>query len=171
MKHKIAFFIVILFLLGTVNLQATSLVKVAYVDVSQVFDQFSETKKITNILNKEIEAKKKEIERKQKEIEKLEKELEGAIMLNEKEKARREAVIEQKKLDLQEFANEVKSSLLKKEQEQTQRIIGIIYEVIKDIAIKEGISMVVDKSVVLYGIEGINLTQDVIEILNKKKID
>lgn len=168
MKHKIASFVVIL-LLGTVNLHAASLVKIAYVDISQVFDQFSETKKITNVLNKEIETKKEEIEKRQKKIEKLEKELKEAIMLSEQERAKREAIIEQEKLNLQKFADETKSNLLREEQEQTQRIIKIIYGVVKDIAVKEGISIVVDKSVVLYGIDEIDLTQEVIDILNKRK--
>ncbi|MDI6785339.1 MAG: OmpH family outer membrane protein [bacterium] len=175
MKYRFASFVVIFFLLGivnilgVVNINATSLTKIAYVDIAQVFDQFKETKRVTGILNDEIKSKKTEIEKKQKEIEKLERELKEAIMLSEQEKAKREAVIKQKKLAIQKFADTIKSGLLKEEQDQTQRIIKIIYEVIEDIAVKEGVSIVVDKSMVLYGIEEINLTQKVIDILNKKQ--
>lgn len=165
--RKIIFLVVFLLFVGVVNLNATSLMSIAYVDVSSVFDQFTETKKITAMLNKKIESKKEEIEKKQKEIEGKEKELKEAIMLSEQEKTKREAVIEQEKLALQEFANKVKSDLVKEEQEQTQRIIKVIYKVIEDIAVKEGISIVIDKSVVLYGVDEIDLTQKVINTLNK----
>jgi outer membrane protein len=167
-KIKKILLILILLFIG-IRLEAASLIKVAYVDISQVFDQFKETKIVTNKLNKEIEAEKKEIDRRQKEIEKLEKQLKEAIMLSEQEKARREAVILQKKKELQDYANKVKTDLLKKEQEQTQRIIKIIYGVIENIAVKEGISLVVDKSMVLFGTEEIDLTQRVIDILNRRK--
>ncbi|MBU0900196.1 OmpH family outer membrane protein, partial [bacterium] len=62
-----------------------------------------------------------------------------------------------------------RNSLLKKEQEQTQKIVKAISKVIENIAIKEDINLVLDKSVVLYGVDEIDLTQRIIEILNKKK--
>ncbi|MBU0599210.1 OmpH family outer membrane protein, partial [bacterium] len=87
----------------------------------------------------------------------------------EKEKNKREIVINQKKEELQKFADEARNSLLKKEQEQTQKIVKAISKVIENIAIKEDINLVLDKSVVLYGVDEIDLTQRIIEILNKKK--
>ncbi|MBU1154033.1 OmpH family outer membrane protein [bacterium] len=158
----------ILLLLLVSNLQADS-IKIAYVDMTQVFDQILETKTVTEALSKEVEDKREEISKRQKEIEKTEKELKEAIMLNEKEKNKREIVINQKKEELQKFADEARNSLLKKEQEQTQKIVKAISKVIENIAIKEDINLVLDKSVVLYGIDEIDLTQKIIEILNKKK--
>jgi outer membrane protein len=167
MKEKIILLLVLL-LFGAPAFCAT-IIKIGVVDITRVFDEYPETKKATQALNKEYEEQKVKIGEFQDEILKLEDELKTNIMLSEEEKERRKAVIERKKKELQELRTQAEQKLLEKERKLTRKIIEKIYTAIKHLAEEKGISLVVDKAGVLFSSPELDLTEEVINRLSKER--
>jgi outer membrane protein len=141
--------------------------KIGFVDVAKVFDEYPETKKATDLLNREIEARRTKISAFQLEIEKLEKEIEK---VKDKEMiAEKKALLKRKREEMRDYAQEARTYLLKREQELTKKIVEKIYEAIKKVAIKEGVSLVMEKGTLLYGVPELDLTENVIKLLKGEK--
>jgi outer membrane protein len=164
MKGKIILFLLFVFL-GSHAFCAT-LIKIGVVDITRVFDEYPETKKATQALNKEYEEQKVRIDVLQDEITRLEDELKN-IMLSEEERERKKAMIEQKRKKLQELTTQAEQELLEKERKLTRKIIKKIYKAIKHLAEEKGISIVVDKAGVLFSSPELDLTEEVINRLSK----
>ncbi len=74
-----------------------------------------------------------------------------------------------KKEELDDMVKEGEKEILKKEKEIKYQILGKIYDVIREIAKKEGYTVVLDKSNVLYSEKSADdLTEKVIKKLNKE---
>jgi outer membrane protein len=138
-------------------------IRIGFVDVSKAFDEYPETKRATDILNKEIEARRVKISSFQSEIERLEGEIEG--LRDEEARTKKKALLEEKRRELREYAGDARTYLAKREQELTKEIVNKIYEAIKKVAAERKVSIVVEKNTILYGAPDLDLTEDVIKVL------
>lgn len=142
---------------------ATGNIRIGFVDVSKVFDEYPETKKATEVLNKEIEVREAKIGSLQSEITQIEKEIQG--LENEKAVEKKRAILEEKKRELKEYADDARRYLIEREQELTKAILEKIYEAIRKVAAKKKLSMVLEKKTILYGAKDLDLTSEVIKVL------
>ena len=85
-------------------------------------------------------------------------EIDSAIREKENELARKEA-------EFKGLQRQVERELLDYESQRTQIILGKIYQVMRELALSEGISVVVDKRSILYGQSAVDLTDKLIKKL------
>ncbi len=150
--------------------KAEDLAKVGYVDMDRVFDEYTETQKASQELNKEINARRKEITKLENEITSLKEELNTQeALLSKEERLKRAQEINQKIFDLQKYVRDVEMDLARKEETMTKKLITAILSVIKKVGEKEEYTLILRKDSILYGGEGMDLTDEVIKVLNKGK--
>ncbi|MCX7704724.1 MAG: OmpH family outer membrane protein [bacterium] len=144
--------------------------KVGYVNIEMVFDQYKKTAESRDEFDKERENQQKEIVKKQEELRKAQELYEKQKdVLKPEEKKKSEEEIQ--KLQ-QEFYNFVGSANQKLEEKKNQLIEARLKEIqdaIKDFAIKEKYDFILNSQAVFYGPEGSDITQQVINFLNKEK--
>jgi len=140
--------------------------KIGYVDLSSLFDKYHKTIEY----DKNLEVKHNEFETQSKE--KLEKirEAQGKLAaLKEKEKAKLEEEIEKMKEELLEFDRQIKTDLTKVRNEKIREILLEIEKVVSDYAAKEKFSVILNDRVLIYGDETLDVTQEILTILNEEK--
>ena len=158
---------VLIFLLGLKG-QAADLNRVGYVDIDRVFSEYTETQKAKQELNKETTTRRKEITKLENEITTLEEELNAQeLLLSKEERLKRAQEINQKILDLQKYVKDVQMDLVRKEDIITRKLFTEMTNAIKRVGEKEGYALILRKDSLLYGEEGMELTDKVIKVLNK----
>lgn len=143
--------------------------KIGYVDIARIFDQYQKTDIATEKLKKEIEEKRKVIEKRKENINLLKEKLKSqAVVISEEEKSRMEEEVEAKVKELKDIAEKSNRDLRQKEQELVRDILKDIEETIKIYGKDNGYDFILDKREVLYGSEAMDLTEEIINIINKK---
>ena len=144
--------------------------KIGFVEVKQVFDECTATQQATLSLKKQIELRQAGLQKEQEEIGNLQTELrDKEVVLSESEKDKRKKEIEARISALQKEADAAKEEITAEERDLTNTIIDSIKEVITDIAKTEGFGLVLEKNSILYAESATDLTERVVEKLNKKQ--
>lgn len=141
--------------------------KVGYVLMAKVFDEYYKTKDSEKALGEK--GKTKEAERK-KMIDELKKMKDDQALLSDKAKAEKQVAIDSKLKALQDFDMKTRDELLKERNDMLSGIMGDITKVITDYSKAEGYDVVLnsDPRVMLYGSEGMDITATILAKLNKK---
>jgi outer membrane protein len=138
-------------------------IKMGYVDLSRLFDEYHKTKSY----DKELEAQHKEFEKNSKEkVEKIREEQGKLALLKEENKKDVEDNIEKMNAALVEYDRQLKTDLTKQRNEKIREILLEIENVVSDYAVEEGYSVILNDRVLIYGDKSFNLTEQVLEILN-----
>jgi outer membrane protein len=139
---------------------------IGYVDLSRLFDEYYKTKEYDEVL----ESKHNEFTEKVKEKVEEIKEAEGKMaIMNESKKAEMEGQIQDMRTELEEFDKQEKMNLTKERNEKIREILLEIEKVISEYAEQENYSIILNDRVLIYGAETLNLTEDVLKILNDKE--
>ena len=77
--------------------------------------------------------------------------------------------IAQDQAALKQDESSIEKNLLNLENRETQGLLGKIYKVIREVATESGVSVVVDKSQILYGHNAVDLTDKVLKRLKVLK--
>lgn len=170
-SNMMVLFVVGLFLVmaSTVSAQQVAPKKIAFMDLSKVFDNYEKTKESDTTLEAEHAAYEKE--RNQK-IEKLQEAQGKLALLKEEEKAKAEADVEKMREDIIAFDNAKKTDLTKKRDEKIREILLEIEKVVTDYAKKEKYDLILNDRVLVYGDPAMDVTEPIMTILNsgyKKK--
>lgn len=164
--YKIAAILVFMFLLsGAGNIFAESQGKIGYIDLSRSFDEYKKTKDFDKELESKGDMKQQEREKVVQEIRKMREELE---LMNKSAREKKEADIEAKIKSLQDFDQEAKTDLTKERDNMVKDILKEMSDVIKEYGEKNGYSIILNDRVLLYGDSGMDLTNEIIKILNDK---
>jgi outer membrane protein len=139
--------------------------KFGYVDFIKVFNNYKKTIEAEKDLEKKGEKKQKERERIVTQIRKLKDKFELA---SDAEKENLQKEINEKIVELQTFDKEASQELLKEKDDAAKVIIKEFDELVKEIGEKEGYTIIFDERVILYGQESYDLTDRVLEELNKR---
>jgi outer membrane protein len=143
--------------------------KIAFVDFERAGNECDEGKAANAALMKVQEEKMKPVKDKQVEFENLRAEFEKqqAVLSNEAK--------QQKGMDLQKKNDELQQMYMQAQQELQQKNIELIRvlgdhvsQVVKEIAEKEGIQMVINKSALVYAPDAMDLTNEVIRKANAR---
>ncbi len=138
--------------------------KLAYVDLSQLFDGYDKAKEYDKILDKEQKVYEKEREAKLEEVKKLQERL---SLLSEEERQAQRSKLEEKITQLQEFDRSSTQDLRKHRDEKVQEIFKDINDIIDNYAKKQGITFVLDKRALIYINNNLDITKQILKILNK----
>lgn len=168
--------VVLLFLCGLVLSAAQTgkdpqkTLKVGYVNLELVFDQYSKTAESRNEFDKERESQQKEIAKKQEELRKAQELYEKQKdLLKPEEKKKSEEEIQRMQQDFYNFVGMANQKLEEKKNQLIEARLKEIQDAIKDFAIKEKYDFILNSQAVFYGPEGSDITQQVVKFLNKEK--
>ena len=166
MNRKIAAgFLAALMMLG-LSLPAFAVeMKVAYVDVGEVFDNYQRTKDQDLVLKTAGEAKEKERNDMMAKIRSMEDEL--ALLSADARAAKQEQLIE-KKRQLEDFDRTVRQQLAEQRDKVVREIFQEIDVIVQDLSAKGGYDMVFNKRVLLAQKKSFDITAQVSAELAKK---
>ena len=168
MVLAVAFMFVAGLLIGGVAEKAYAKeVKMGYVFMAKVFDEYYKTKDSEKVLSEKGTAK--EVERK-KMIDELKKMKDEQALLSDKAKVEKQAALDIKVKALQDFDLKTRDELMKQRNDLLGGIMADINKVIGDYAKAEGYDVVLnsDPRVMLYGADGMDITATILAKLNKK---
>lgn len=158
-------------LLMTFSLSAAA-EKIGLVDMSKAIQSSAEGQKAKKELEGEFNKKKKELEKKEADIKKMGEDLEKkALVLSDDVKAKKQQELQMEMRKYQEVVAKSQMEIQKRERDLTQPIITKMRKLIEDIAKKESLTMVLEKSeqLVLFSEKGVDLTERVIKEYDAKK--
>jgi len=139
-------------------------VKIGFVDLSRSFDEYQKTKDFDRNLEKTGDIKQQQREKLVKDIRKMRDEIE---LMNEKARQKKEDDIEAKIRSLQEFDQDAKMELTKERDDMVREILKEINTVIEEYGKTHAYSIILNDRVLLYGQKIHDVTDSIIDLLNK----
>jgi len=146
--------------------------KIGFVDLQKALNMSTAGQKAKEEISTKFKSYQDDINKRQEELKKLKEDLEKqSILLSEEARAQKERDFQRKVKDFQRFAKDVEEELQQKDAYHTRQILEELEGIIKDIGKKGGYTMILERteSSVLYGDDSVDLTDQVIEVLNGKK--
>jgi len=137
--------------------------KIAFVDLSKVFDGYQKTKEFDAVLQTEGEAFQKERDAMVRKIQDAQSKLD---LMKDPQKAAMQADIEKQKNDVLAYDKEKRTQLAKRRDDKVREILAEIQNIVSDLAKKEGYTYVLNDRVMIYGEGQFNLTDRVLKALN-----
>jgi outer membrane protein len=137
--------------------------KIAYVDLGKVFDNYQKTKEFDAVLQSEGEAFQKERDAMVQKIQDAQSKLD---LMKDTEKAAMQADIEKQKNDVVAYDKEKRTALAKRRDDKVREILTEIQGVTSTIAKNEGYTFVLNDRVMIYGDPQFNITDEVMKNLN-----
>ncbi len=164
-RKMIAGFLAMLMMPGLSLPAFAAELKVAYVDVGEVFDNYQKTKDQDLVLKTAGEAKEKERNDMTTKIRSMEDEL--ALLAADARVAKQEQLIE-KKRQLEDFDRSIRQQLAEQRDKVVREIFQEIDVVVQDLSVKGGYDMVFNKRVLLAQKKNFDMTAQVSAELAKK---
>ena len=164
-KKMITGFVAVLIMLGLSLPAFAAELKVAYVDVGEVFDNYQKTKDQDLVLKTAGEAKEKERNEMATKIRSMEDEL--ALLAADARAAKQEQLIE-KKRQLEDFDRNVRQQLAEQRDKVVREIFQEIDVIVQDLSAKGGYDMIFNKRVLLAQKKSFDITAQVSAELAKK---
>lgn len=169
MKNLVSKFVIVVFLiticLGLFNVAYAAGEKIAYMDLSKVFDDYNKTKDFDKQLESKGNVKQGERDKLVAEIKKLKDEMD---LMSDKGKEAKQRAIDEKIKKLQDFDRETKDALRKERDDMVRQILKEIKDVVEEFGKKEGYVLILDNRAILYGTEGDNLSDKILSTLNAR---
>jgi outer membrane protein len=138
--------------------------KIGYVDLAKVFDEYKKTKDSEKVLEEKGKSKEAERNRLVDEVKKLKDE---QALLSEKAKAEKQGAIDMKIKALQDYDSKARNELIKDRNDMLGGIMKDIEKIVNDYAKASGYDVVLNSRMLLYGAEQYDLTAEVLSRLNK----
>ena len=138
--------------------------KFVYVDLSRIFSEYAKTKDYDKVLGDKENAYNTERDKKVNEVKSFQDKMN---LLSEKEKAAKKTDLEEKVKSLQEFDRQKQTDLRKEQDEKMKEILKDIQEAVKKYSEKEGFTLVFNDRVLVYEAKNLDITDKIVEILNK----
>jgi len=165
MKRFLVFALISIFLFFISGLAiAESQGKIGFIDLSRAFDEYQKTKDFDKELEKKGDVKQDEREKLVQEVRKMREELE---LMNKTAREKKEVDIEARIKTLQDFDQEAKNDLIKERDNMVSDILKEMNDVIKTYGEKERYSIILNDKVLLYGDKSMDITGEIIKILNE----
>lgn len=151
-------------------------VKIGYIDSGRILQEYKGIAELQSQYEKEVREWQRKAEEMRREIEQMQRELEAqSIMLSEEARLRRIKEIEEKQREYEQFLQEIwgPEGLAKKRNEEIMRpLIEKIQNILQTIGENEGFTVILDiaSGAVVYAKEGLDLTDRVLEELNREYV-
>jgi len=135
-----------------------------YVDLSRLFSEYNKTKEYDKTLSEKERVYGVERDKKVADVKQFQ---DRINLLSEKDKEAKKQDLESKIKNLQEFDRQQQTDLRKEQNEKMKEILKDIEVAVKQHAEKEGYTMVFNDRVLVYQTKNLDITDKIIEILNK----
>ena len=140
--------------------------KMGYVDLRRAFYEYNKTSKLESEINELAEATQEKRDTMVRNITRLRDESE---LLQGAAKERKQAEVDNMLRELQQFDHETRENILNKRNEMFQDVVADIQKVVESIGKKAGYEYILDSRNIMYADEKHDLTQEVINQLNKTR--
>ncbi|MCM8795135.1 MAG: OmpH family outer membrane protein [Candidatus Omnitrophica bacterium] len=164
MKKLVFVFGLVIFLLGRTSF-VNAVEKLAYVDLSRIFSEYNKTKDYDKVLTDKQNVYEGERDKKVSEVKQLQDKMN---LLSDKEKEKKKEELEEKIKALQEYDRQKTTDLRKEQDEKMKEILKDIEEAVRKYAEQEGYSLVFNDRVLVYQSKSLDITDKIIDILNKQ---
>ena len=152
---------------GSMATAAAEDVKIGYVDLQRALEESDEGQKIRGELEKEFQQRQEQLDQKQQEVMNLQQQIEQqAMMLSDEALQQKQLQWQQKMQELQETYMTLQQELAQQEAQATQRLFGRMQSVINEIGEEKGYTLILERSDVLYAVDGMDLTDELIRRFN-----
>jgi len=138
--------------------------KFASVDLIRVASEYNKFKDYNKVLDDKAKSYETEIDKKINDFKSLQDKI---SLMSDKEKEAKKTELETKYKALEDFKNDKETELRKKDFENRKEVADDIRGVIKSYSEKENITFVFDDRMLAYQPKGVDITEKIIEILNK----
>jgi outer membrane protein len=138
-------------------------VKIAFVDLAKVFDNYPKTKEFDAVLQSEGDSFQKQ---RDVMVQKIQDDQNKLSLLSDAAKSTKQADIEKEKDDVIAFDKQKRTDLAKRRDEKVREILADIQNVVGTIAKKDGYTYVLNDRVMIYGDSQFNITDEVMKALN-----
>ena len=167
MTRKIFFFIFFIFFYTSV--QASS--KIAFININFIIEKSNSGIQITEILKKKRDKEAKKLEAKKNEIKKKEDEFKSkSNILSDEERKKRIESIKKEIEDYKKFKNKLEKEFNAKKTEYINSLLKEINNIMINYIEKNSIDIVLKKENLVTGKKELDITKNVLDELNKKKI-
>ncbi len=144
--------------------------KIGYVNLEMVFDQYKKTAESREEFEKEREIQQKEIAKKQEELRKAQESYEKKKdVLKPEEKKKSEEEIQRLQQEFYNYVGLANQKLDDKKNQLIEARLKEIHEAIKEFATKEKYDFILNSQAVFFGLEGTDVTEQLIRFLNGKE--
>jgi len=155
------------FLLGIRTLCAADM-KIGIVDIQKVFSSSVKAKQNEDIYKKEVAAEMEKMTQKQNEFKKLKEELEKQkSILSPDQQKKKEAELNNKGQEFSDLLNEGKKKLDRRRDELENASIQEILKTAREYGKSKGYTMILSGGAVLYSIDALDITNEIIGIINQ----
>jgi len=147
---------------------------IGIIDVDKIMNESSVMRDIQSKIEKKQDEYQKQVQKKQEELESEQKRIEGKKNILSKEAFEKETTAFEKKLDdLKTFVDKKQNSLKKASMEAMGRVNDKVKDIIADIAKEKDLDVITASAQTLYYKDSLDVTNEVLEKLNKKitKVD
>lgn len=163
MKRTIISLVAFLVMCSFCSVSYAKELKIGYVNFLEVFNEYKKTKDYDEALNKKTDEKEKQLKDKGSELEKMQSKL---SVLKDKEKEKEAKKLEQAEKEFQQLRRQSLLDLKKERDDKMKEIIEDIEKTIKDYAKKNNFDLILHGSAVLYGDKGIDITDQILKVVN-----
>lgn len=138
--------------------------KFACVDIIRIASEYNKAKDYRKNLEDKLKAYNTQRDKKVNDIKQFQDKMN---LLSDKQKEAQQAELEAKVKALQDFDREQQTDLRKEDLEQNQKLAEDIKKAVEQYAEKQGYTLVFDARVLAYQTKGIDITDKIIQTLNK----
>ena len=140
--------------------------KFGYVDLTRTFSEYYKTKDYDKVLSTQEAAYTKDRDARVNEIKQLQDKIN---LLPEKDKVAKKGELEAKIKAFQDYDRQKQTDLRKDQDDKMKEILKDIEEAVKTYSAAQGYTMVFNDRVLIYQDKNLEITSQIIEILNKAK--
>ncbi len=149
---------------------AAELMKIGYIDLQRIVYESEAGKKAKSELDALIKSKQAVVDEKRKTLEKLKSDMEKQVSaLSPEARKAKQDEYEKNEREFLRFAQDSETELRKKDAELKEMIVKEVFELMDKIGKEEGYTMILDRSMVIYGNKEIDITNIVIKKYNESK--
>lgn len=165
MRRVLVVLTVALFCCSWVNFAYAEDLKLGFINLKKVLDDYGKVKDGEDELLKEAEKKNKQREKLVKEVKNLREKID---LLQEKQKEQKQQELEEKVKELQDFTYETRASLRQERDEKFREIMKEIKDVIAEYSQSRNYNIIIDDTLLLYKDKGLDVTDDITKMLNQR---
>jgi len=153
--------------LFTPSLSYAKDLKIGFIDILLIFNEYTKSKDYEKVLDEQRKQKEDErgLTEKKEEIIKMQDKL---SLLKEKEQEKQKEKIRDAYVEYRNIENQILTDMKKESDTKINEILSDINKTIKNYGQKNGFDLILNKGAVVYGEEGIEITDAVLKILNKE---
>lgn len=150
------------------HLNAAAIVKIGIVDLQKALNETTEGIAAKESLRQKHTGRQEEIDAKKAELDILAEKIKSPVMREEKQEELQQEFVK-KRAELIEFVNQAKQDEEKDNQLLSGRILNGLVEITRNVAEKEGFTIILEKSSggVIFSLDALDLTERIVKIYNE----